>query len=196
MLETTHLRPHLEELSEKLWTVISVPLETCLQILQQAQQRRQNKQFRPAALAATQKIASQIRNDEIFWLDAKANDLAEVEKKFLNFIEQVREELKNEFRVSLNEVECHYACYEKGHFYQKHRDTTTQNNRRLFTFVLYLNPDWNQADDGQIVGYDEDKVLFKLQPQLGKMLLFRSDLEHEVRPTLRDRISLTGWFRN
>lgn len=195
MFETTDLRTHLDELSEKMWTVISCDRGQSELLLKTAQDRLQKAQFRPAALAATQKVTSQIRNDEIFWLDAKSNNLSGIESDFLDFLEKLRNELKNEMRVSLTEVECHYARYEAGHYYQKHRDTTSQNNKRVFSFVLYLNPNWKNEDGGQLMGYENEKTLFQMQPELGQLILFRSDLEHEVKPTQRDRLSLTGWFR-
>ena len=61
--------------------------------------------------------------------------------------------------------------------------------------MLYLNEDWKESDGGHLIGYDQDKVIFRVKPELGQMILFRSDLEHEVMPTQRGRFSLTGWFR-
>jgi SM-20-related protein len=189
---------HLDELSEKLWTLIPFDQTQSLALFEMAQERLQKRQFRQAGLAAIQNVndsSLQIRNDEIFWLDAKSDDLSKAEKDFLSFIENLREEIKNDFRVSLSEFECHFAFYDKGHYYQKHRDTTAANNKRVFSFVLYLNENWNDADGGHLVGYDQDKVIFRVKPELGQMILFRSDLEHEVMPTQCGRFSLTGWFR-
>jgi len=195
VFETTHLRKHLDELSEKMWTLIPFDKQQSANLLKCAHLRLQSDQFRAAALASTQKVTTEIRNDEIFWLDAKARDLSSVEKDFLNFLESLCAEIKNDLRVSLSESECHFAFYSKGHFYQKHRDTTSLNNKRVFSFVLYLNPDWKNEDGGQLVGYSNEDVLFKILPEMGQLIVFRSDLEHEVKPTLRDRFSLTGWFR-
>lgn len=195
MFETTHLRKHLDELSENLWTVIPFDIQQSAALLECAKLRLQNNQFRQAALASTQKVASSIRNDEIFWLDAKSDDLQAAEKKILYFLDKLCSEIKNDLRVSLSEFECHFAFYDKHHFYHKHRDTTSQNNKRVFSFVLYLNPNWNADDGGLLVGYDQEKILFKIKPEMGQMIIFQSDLEHEVQPTLRGRYSLTGWFR-
>lgn len=193
---------HLDELSEKRWTLINFDQHQSAALLKSAQQRLQNQQFRQAALASTQKVSDsslQIRNDEIFWLDAKSDSLSEAEKAFLHLLETLRFEMKNDLRVALHEVECHFAYYDQGHYYQKHRDTTVQNNKRVFSFVLYLNPEWKDEDGGHLVGYeaaqDSEQILFKIKPELGNMILFHSDLEHEVQPTKRGRFSLTGWFR-
>lgn len=195
MFETTHLRKHLDELSEKMWTLIPLDIQRCSTLLECAQHRLQNDQFRQAALASTQQVRPEIRNDKIFWLDAKAADLAPAEKEFLLFLDGLRLEIKNDLRVGLSEFECHFAFYDKGHFYQKHRDATSQNNRRVFSFVLYLNPEWTADDGGHLVGYSDQNILFQIKPELGRMILFRSDIEHEVQATLRGRLSLTGWFR-
>lgn len=195
MFETTHLRKHLDELSEKMWTLIPFDNQQSADLLKCAHLRLQSDQFRPAALASTQKVTAEIRNDEIFWLDTKVHDLSEIEKEFLNFLEKFCSEIKNDLRVSLSEFECHFAFYDKGHFYQKHRDSTAQNNKRVFSFVLYLNPDWKDEDGGHLIGYNQEEILFQVAPELGQLIVFRSDLEHEVKPTLRGRFSLTGWFR-
>lgn len=167
-------------------------------LLQNAQRRLQNHQFRQAGLAAIQNIndsSLQIRNDETFWLDAKNPDLSDTEKEFLTFLDFLRHELRNHFRVSLSEFECHFAFYDKGHYYQKHRDITSTNNKRIFSFVLYLNENWQDLDGGHLIGFDQDKIIFQIKPEMGSLIIFRSDLEHEVKPTRRGRFSVTGWFR-
>lgn len=198
MFETTHLRNHLDELSDKMWTLIPFDRAQSLSLLNCAQERLQSQQFRDAGLAAVQNINEstlRIRNDQIFWLDAKSNNLSVSEKKFLAFLEQFQSELKNDLRISLTEVETHFAFYDKGHYYHKHKDTTQNNNKRVISFVLYLNEDWQESDGGHLVGYKDDEVIFRIRPELGKMIVFTSDLEHEVLPTQRGRFSLTGWFR-
>ena len=196
MFETTHLLPHLDELSEKMWTLISIDPEFCLQLRQSAKQRLEHQLFRQAELALNKKIISEIRNDQIFWLDEKTDSKTPAEEKILHNLQALQSELKTNLRVFLDSFECHYAFYDKGHFYKKHRDTTSHNNKRIFSFVIYLNPNWQPEDGGQLVGYQADgEVSFEIRPELGHLLLFRSDLEHEVKPTTRERLSLTGWFR-
>lgn len=195
MFETTHLRTHIDEISEKMWTLVPCSQKQSEDLLQCALKRMQHGQFRAATLAATRKVTEQIRNDQIFWLDSQQNDLEPAESEFLQCLDSLRQTLQTEFRISLSEIECHYAHYEPGHFYQKHRDTTVQNNHRVFSFVLYLNKDWQSQYGGQLIGYQRQEVAFEIQPELGQMILFRSDLEHEVKITERDRWSLTGWFR-
>lgn len=195
MLQTTHLRPHLDELSDQMWTTFFVDPIFSSRLQQKANLRLQMQLFRDAGLAASNQVQSQIRNDKIFWLDAKLPDLSEIESSALHSLDQLRQQIRTDLRVSLGEVECHYAFYEKGHFYKRHRDTTSQNNKRIFSFVLYLNDNWKEDDGGALMAYGNEKILFSIQPEIGKMILFRSELEHEVLITNRDRLSLTGWFR-
>ena len=195
MLETTHLRPHFDELSEKKWCVFTIDAGLSLKLQQNAMQRLAKGQFRDAELAATQKVVSTIRNDKIFWLDARLQSLDSTEHQFLQFLETLKTELKQNLRVSLIEVECHYAHYAAGHFYKRHRDITPIENKRIFSFVLYLNPNWQARDGGELICYEANETLFQITPELGRFILFRSDLEHQVNVTQRDRLSLTGWFR-
>ncbi len=189
---------HLDDLSEKKWTLIPIDQQLCLALHKCAITRLQMHQFRQAGLAAVQNVndaSLKIRNDEIFWLDAKAHELSDIETQTLAFLDNLRLEIKENLRVSLTEFECHFAFYDKGHYYQKHRDTTSANNKRVFSFVLYLNENWQDSDGGQLIGYEQQEVLFQIKPAIGNLILFRSDLEHEVMSTFRGRFSLTGWFR-
>ncbi len=195
MLETTHLRRHFDELSEKMWTLIPIDPEISLKLRQNAEVRLKAQQFRPAELAATKKVSTAIRNDQIFWLDAKSPTAADCEIEFLYTLQSIMNALREEMRVSLRYIECHYAFYQKGHYYQKHRDTTSVDNKRIFSFVLYLNENWQIQDGGELVGYDGAETIFTVRPYLGQLIIFRSEIEHEVKITARDRLSLTGWFR-
>lgn len=136
-----------------------------------------------------------VRNDSTFWLDSDSESLTDTDKSVLRQLHGLSEQLKNYFRISLTEVECHYAVYEPGQFYKLHRDATQNSNKRVFSFVIYLNADWKQSDGGQLVGYENQKAVFSILPEIGQMILFKSDLEHEVLPTDRTRFALTGWLR-
>ena len=77
----------------------------------------------------------------------------------------------------------------------QHRD---QPHRKL-SLVLYLNPQWDTAGQGELCLYDPqdgNRELARILPQPGRLVLFRSDLfPHEVLPCTQARWSLTGWFR-
>ena len=60
--------------------------------------------------------------------------------------------------------------------------------------ICYLNPDWKPEEGGQLRMYLEEAQLDTL-PLAGRLVCFRSDqIEHEVLPATRERLSLTGWM--
>ena len=78
----------------------------------------------------------------------------------------------------------------------KHEGIATSTGRKL-TAILYLNEEW---EGGQLRTYNKtadglDDVSCDIDPALGRMVLFRSDIvEHEVLPSWRDRMALTFWI--
>lgn len=195
MLQTINLENHLEDLSEHGFTLIPLNPSACRALAKQANTRFKNNVFKDAAVSQSVGPNPQIRNDQTLWLDAKYFALTPPETAILSQLEVVMASLRNYFRVSLSEFECHYAVYNSGHFYQRHSDNTRLDNKRFFSFVIYLNENWHDEDGGQLIGYREAKIIFKVKPEIGQMILFKSDIEHEVSLAHRQRVSLTGWFR-
>lgn len=137
-------------------------------------------------------ITPKQRTDLTYWLEPELLQTLQINILLNN----LQSHLKNYFRVSLTHFETHLAEYLPGDYYKKHYDQTQQNNKRLFSFVIYLNDDWNEDFGGQLVGYDNHNVeIFKVIPEFGKMILFRSDIAHEVLTAHQARRSMTGWFR-
>lgn len=155
-------------------------------------------------------IDSSVRRDRIHWL--QRGHPAEVE--FLVWMEELRLALNRRLFMGLMDYECHFASYGIGAFYKKHLDAfkrpapllqaplqvsplQTQPSRVLST-VLYLNPDWQAGDGGELRLYDEDDalVLETIAPEYGKLVIFLSEkFPHEVLVAQRERHSIAGWFR-
>ncbi len=192
MFAAIHLQHYFSELAEKSWAVIPIDQHLALSLQKSASQR--SGSFRQAGISESTSPVQEIRNDKILWLDT-SNSETEHEKKTLESLLILQQELRNYFRIALNEFECHFSIYDPGQFYARHKDTVKNNNKRIFSFVIYLNPEWTEADGGQIVGYDGDRILFRVQPQAGQLLIFKSEVEHEVLPATRRRFALTGWIR-
>ena len=84
------------------------------------------------------------------------------------------------------------AHYPAGARYVRHSDVSPAVSHRRLTAILYLNADWREEHGGQLVlfgsggdgGGGETETV--VAPHLGRLLLFRSHLEHEVL-----RLSLT-----
>jgi SM-20-related protein len=140
---------------------------------------------------ANYQIEKQVRNDEIYWIDpAKAHPAA------LGLIGKTKYlmGLLNEiFLLSMKDVEMHYAVYHTGKYYMRHKDQFTNNPHRVMSFVYYFNLDWKE-DDGGILRIYHDEKNTDVLPIAGRLVLFRSELEHEVLPAKRDRYSVTGWM--
>lgn len=195
MLQTNYLHEKLEQMAEKGWTELQLPTEFCMKILNAAEFRFQNNQFKLAGVTSEQPNSptATIRNDLTSWLDVE--QLTEQEKEIYLFIEWIQTEISQYFRFSLTHFESHFAIYKPGHYYQRHSDQTKTNNHRFFSFVIYLNHNWSEEFGGKFIGYLNEQENFEILPTFGKMVLFKSNIEHEVQPSTKDRWSLTGWLR-
>ncbi len=134
-----------------------------------------------------------VRGDLISWLDEKNAD--DWERQFLDNIDAFVEYLNRTCFTGINSYEFHAAFYETGSFYRRHFDQFQQDKGRRFSVVGYLNEDWEADDGGELVLYlpsGEQTVL----PEGGRVVFFKSDeIEHEVKPARRDRLSIAGWLK-
>ena len=72
------------------------------------------------------------------------------------------------------------------------------NINRVLSTVLYLNPDWQSEDAGELVMYapNRSNTILTVSPVLNRCMLFLSDnFPHEVLFTQAARYSIAGWFR-
>jgi SM-20-related protein len=139
-----------------------------------------------------------IRADWTFWLE---KDLSPGLKGIQKTLNSWLPLLNENFYCGVTTLEAHLAHYPPGPGYQKHVDQPLGKGNRVLTFVLYLNPVWNDTDGGQLCLYgrenEKEKRIEKISPMGGRLVIFRSELfPHEVLPSQRPRRSLTGWFRN
>jgi SM-20-related protein len=155
--------------------------------------------FRPAGTGRADgfQVDPQVRSDRLKWLDPGA--CTEAQRAYLEHLEKLRLTLNGTLFLGLFELEVHLSVYPPGSFYRRHLDQFRGNNLRTVTTILYLNADWTGADGGQLrlftdpangEGYQE------ILPLAGRLVCFLSDrFPHEVLPTQRDRLSITGWFK-
>jgi SM-20-related protein len=110
---------------------------------------------------------------------------------------QLKDGLNRRLFMGLFDFESHYAVYEPGAFYKKHLDSLHGSQNRILSTVFFLNPDWQENDGGELILYDEsDLPLEVVNPNIGTLVLFLSErFPHEVRPTMKTRNSIAGWFR-
>ena len=136
----------------------------------------------------------QMRSDKIYWLDKKHENA--FENEFLQRAEDFIERLNSTCYAGINAYEFHYAVYEAGSFYKRHKDQFKNNDNRKFSLITYLNEDWMDADGGQLQVYRDD-VMQQIQPHAKTAVLFKSDeTEHEVIKANRSRMSITGWLKS
>lgn len=136
-----------------------------------------------------------VREDRTRWIDGATP----TEARFLDVLEALRREVNRRLLLGLFEVEAHYAVYQPGAYYQRHRDSFRGARNRLLTLVLYLNRDWTPADGGDLLIYPEEEgapPLAAVPPQRGRAVVFLSEtVPHEVAATNRTRYSIAAWFR-
>lgn len=192
MFRTNDLEQLMQKVDEAGFGTISLPPEVCKTLLARFKDVEQEGLLKSATITQSNDQSKTIRNDFTYWLEKEHHP---TEKNLLDGLDQLLLSLKNYFRISLSHLECHFALYPKGHFYKKHVDQTAENNKRFFSFVIYLNQNWDESLGGKLVGFADDQKIFEVIPHFGQMIVFRSDIPHEVEPSFSERRSIAGWFR-
>ncbi len=136
-------------------------------------------------------VDSSIRGDYIQWIDSRHESQAV--QQFIDKIEGLKSYLNQTCYLGLKDFELHFAIYPPNTFYKKHVDRFQHNSHRILSFVLYLNKNWQQGDGGELGLYTK-KSDHVITPLAGKLVLFRSELLHEVLLAHKERMSLTGWM--
>jgi SM-20-related protein len=150
--------------------------------------------FKKAGIGKQQdlKINESIRGDYIQWLDK--NSVLPPLAIYLQRIDDLRLYLNRSLFLSLVDFEVHMTIYPAGSYYKRHLDQFKKDDHRKLSVICYLNQNWKSDDGGQLRIYHKDGES-EVLPLAGRLVCFRSDqLEHEVLPATRDRLSLTGWM--
>ncbi len=138
-------------------------------------------------------ISEGVRGDHIQWLDAGQSAACD---QYLAVMDALRQALNRELFMGLEDFESHFALYPPGAFYKKHLDRFRDDDRRAVSVVFYLNDDWQAEQGGALRLHLADGRHHDVLPEAGSLLVFLSaQMPHEVLPTHRERLSLTGWLR-
>ena len=151
-------------------------------------------QFKKAGIGKNQdlQINEAIRGDYIHWLDK--NTAAAPAKVYLDRLHELIQYINRTLFLSLKDYEVHMTIYPIGSFYKRHLDQFKKDDHRKLSVICYLNNDWTAAHGGDLRMYLPGETLDFL-PIAGRLVCFRSDqIEHEVLPATRERLSLTGWI--
>ena len=158
-------------------------------------------QFKKAAVGKgdQKQVRAEIRSDEVLWMDPTA--LSPLQAIFWEKIEELKQVLNRRCFLGLKSFEGHFARYPIGSFYKRHLDQFHAVPHRIVTVILYLNDSWTEADGGQLRMYfpqeDGSERVEDVLPLGGRLVVFLSEeIPHEVMPTRKERISITGWLRN
>lgn len=183
---------HLAETGYFIWDNF-LPQETIAQLVALAQENREDGNFKKAGIGKQVlfQVDKSIRGDYIQWLDKDSDE--PIIHHFLHEIHQLKDYLNQTCYLGLKDFETHFAIYPENTFYKRHVDRFQLNAHRVLSFVLYLNINWQQGDGGELALYLDDKTEI-IQPLAGRLLLFRSELEHEVLLAHKPRYSITGWM--
>jgi len=149
--------------------------------------------FRRAGVSSAARVDTKRRSDTIAWIDADT----EPTKAYLEFAQGLQRYLNRNLYLGLTYYEAHFACYEKGAFYEKHLDAFKNSKNRVVTTVYYLNEGYKEEDGGTLVIYDKsEKEICRVTPAANTLVVFMSEeFPHEVLPANAARYSIAGWFR-
>jgi SM-20-related protein len=172
-----------------------LPRDTSLNLLEEMNTLQSGEEFRRASIGkdGDKQVNLSQRGDFISWIDP--SNALPFASGYLKEISNIISILNRQFYLGIRDYECHYAHYPIGSFYKRHSDRHASGSSRIVSSVFYLNEGWQEGNGGELVIYNEERMS-TIQPELGTLVLFLSEIEHEVLPTHRDRKSITGWMLN
>ena len=144
-------------------------------------------------------VRPEIRSDSIFWLDTENPD--PISKNWIEGMNTLCERFRSQLFLPVSSYEGHLARYPATGFYKAHLDRHAKTLAREISIIVYLNQDWTSDDGGHLRIYTDSEQGIKgpfidVLPEAGTVVIFRSALFwHEVLPSKRPRLSLTGWLR-
>lgn len=138
------------------------------------------------------RINEAVRGDYIRWID-KSAALPEV-KLYIDRVTEMMRFINRSLFLSLKDIELHMTVYPAGAYYKRHLDQFKPGDNRKLSVICYLNNDWTEELGGQLRIYLNGGT-HDFLPLAGRLVCFRSDLiEHEVLPSKKERLSITGWM--
>lgn len=155
-----------------------------------------NGKMSPARIGQNndQHKATKIRSDMIYWMDKSHENV--FEQEFLALMEDLILYLNKTCYAGINAYEFHYALYEEGAAYGRHKDRFRNDSDRQYSVVNYLNTDWAEKDGGLLLLYKDEGTQMVI-PMAQTTVFFKCDeMEHEVTMSKRSRMSITGWLKS
>lgn len=133
-------------------------------------------------------LNEKIRKDRTAWLSI--DDSSSIKEYFIN-AQEIMKNLNERFYLGLKDFEAHFSIFEPGSYYRKHVDNVGNTNRRVITYITYLNENWTKEDGGLLKLENGELII----PEYGQSILFDShDIAHEVLESHKKRYAISGWF--
>lgn len=146
--------------------------------------------YQAANLTHGERVTS-IRGDSTRWIDERCP----IGMQYLQAIDQLGQFFNQTLYTGIRHSEAHYARYPIGFGYQWHSDNPQGRDERVLSAVFYLNEAWGEQDGGEILVVDKHGKQQKLSPQGNRLVIFDSNLQHQVEITHRERFSIATWMR-
>lgn len=178
----------IDDLVNTGWTVIDKVFDD--KALLALQSESGFVKYRAAELSAGIRV-SNIRGDNIRWItkDFFAGFY------YLQTINELASLLNRTLFAGIRHSEAHYACYPAGFGYQWHSDNPAGRDERVISAVFYLNDDWESNDGGALEVIDNHGEHHNVMPVANRMVIFDSNLRHQVQIAHRQRYSIATWMR-
>lgn len=146
--------------------------------------------LRPAGIGRAATHTPEVRADHIRWLDPDGELFADV----LAVFESLRRQLGELAYLGARSIEVQLAVYMPGLGYTRHCDSIAGSSARRMTLIYYATA-WQPDAGGELELFEPDGVRV-IEPLPDRLLLFRPELEHAVRPIARgERVAISGWLR-
>jgi SM-20-related protein len=193
----------VSDLYEKGWSVIDhyIPEIFRAALLEEQRDILRHGQFRHAGIGTGESFAikPEIRSDKVFWMEK--DQLTTLQQAYWDMMDQLRQEINQRCFLGLRSFESHFAMYPPGSFYVRHLDQFQAVAYRVVTVILYLNDTWADENGGELRMYFQtgsgEETHVDISPEGGKLVVFLSgEIPHEVLPTNKERVSITGWFKD
>lgn len=188
----------LDALVENGFVIIDQALPESLYV-ELVRESKDVSRYQMAKVSAGGRVET-VRSDSTHWIDEQD----EIGKDYLATLLGLGDVLNQSLYLGVRSVEAHYAQYEVGQFYARHRDNPKDSNVRAISTVLYLNSteadldahqDWQAEWGGELRLEDLHQVAHDILPIANRLVVFQSDLPHEVLPSTQIRRSIAGWLR-
>ncbi len=182
------IEPHLDDFIQTGTLVLDdVFCQDCLTALQK---ESGFIDYKEATLTKGERETT-IRGDNIRWID----EYCPMGMAYLNAIDGLGKYFNQTLYAGIKSVEAHYAYYPVGFGYQWHKDNPVGRDERIISAVYYLNDDWDVDDGGQISVIDKNQTPSQLLPKANRLVIFDSNLLHQVEITHKIRYSIATWLR-